>query len=162
MRRYTMQIDGRDYAVDVEDSAPERYRVTVEGLVFDVAMGATQEIASIRQREAAGPPAVAPATAARGAPQVPRPAPRRAAPAGGGAVLAAPMPGVILRVLVVAGAQVQRGQDIAVLEAMKMENVIRATQAGRIDEICVAPGQQVAHGEAIVRYAAAPAEEVPG
>jgi biotin carboxyl carrier protein len=65
------------------------------------------------------------------------------------------MPGLILRVSVAPGAQVQRGQDIAVLEAMKMENIVRAPQAGTIAEVCVAPGDQVPHGAPIVRFAPA-------
>jgi biotin carboxyl carrier protein len=66
------------------------------------------------------------------------------------------MPGVILRVLVAPGAQVRRGQDLAVLEAMKMENMIRAPADGTVAEVCVQPGQQLAHGEVILRYEAAP------
>jgi biotin carboxyl carrier protein len=78
---------------------------------------------------------------------------------GGASVLRAPMPGAILRIAVVAGARVQRGQDIAVLEAMKMENIIRAPHAGTIVEVCVQAGQQLAHGDPIVTYARS--EEVP-
>jgi biotin carboxyl carrier protein len=61
------------------------------------------------------------------------------------------MPGLILRVSVAVGSRVERGQDIAVLEAMKMENVIRAPMAGEVAEVCVQPGDQVTHGQAIVR-----------
>jgi biotin carboxyl carrier protein len=63
------------------------------------------------------------------------------------------MPGLILRVAVAAGAQVRRGQDIAVLEAMKMENVIRAPRDGVVAEVCVEAGQQIGHGAPIVRFA---------
>jgi biotin carboxyl carrier protein len=63
------------------------------------------------------------------------------------------MPGVILEVHVKAGDHVDRGQQIAVLEAMKMHNLIGAPRAGTIAEVCVAPGQAVGHGDALVRYA---------
>jgi biotin carboxyl carrier protein len=53
---------------------------------------------------------------------------------------------------VAAGAHVTRGQDLAVLEAMKMENVIRAPRDGVIAEVCVRQGQQLAHGEPLVRF----------
>jgi biotin carboxyl carrier protein len=62
------------------------------------------------------------------------------------------MPGTILRIAVAAGAQVERGQDLLVLEAMKMENVIRAPRAGRVAALCVQAGQQVAHGELLLRF----------
>ena len=62
------------------------------------------------------------------------------------------MPGVILEVHVKAGDVVERGQQIAVLEAMKMHNFIGAPRAGTIAEVCVTPGQAVGHGDAIVRY----------
>lgn len=63
------------------------------------------------------------------------------------------MPGVILEVFVAAGDRVERGQQIAVLDAMKMHNFIGAPRAGLITEVCVAPGQAVGHGDTIVRYA---------
>jgi biotin carboxyl carrier protein len=69
------------------------------------------------------------------------------------------MPGVILRVSVAVGARVERGQDIAVLEAMKMENLIRAPMAGVVDEICVSAGDSVGHGQPIVRLRSAGAGE---
>jgi biotin carboxyl carrier protein len=63
------------------------------------------------------------------------------------------MPGVILEVHVKAGDTVQRGQQIAVLDAMKMHNIIGAPRAGTIVEVCVVAGQSVGHGEPIVRFA---------
>jgi biotin carboxyl carrier protein len=63
------------------------------------------------------------------------------------------MPGVILEVHVKAGDTVQRGQQIAVLDAMKMHNVIGSPRAGTIVEVCVAAGQSIGHGEPIVRFA---------
>ena len=67
--------------------------------------------------------------------------------------LNAPMPGVILELYVKAGDKVERGQQIAVLDAMKMHNFIGAPRAGIIGEVCVAAGQAVGHGDAIVRFA---------
>jgi len=64
------------------------------------------------------------------------------------------MPGVILAVHVVAGTRVERGQDLAVLEAMKMQNTIRSPRAGTVAEVLVAAGQAVGHGEPILRFEA--------
>jgi biotin carboxyl carrier protein len=65
------------------------------------------------------------------------------------------MPGVILAVSVKAGDTVTRGQEVAVLEAMKMQNSVKSPRDGTIAEVCVAPGQAVGHGDAIVRFASA-------
>jgi acetyl/propionyl-CoA carboxylase alpha subunit len=61
--------------------------------------------------------------------------------------LAAPMPGIVVRVEVEAGQQVERGDPLVVVEAMKMEHTIAAPHAGRVAEIRVRPGQTVAAGE---------------
>jgi biotin carboxyl carrier protein len=79
------------------------------------------------------------------------PAPRK--PAGdGGATLSAPMPGVILDIAVKTGDAVVRGQEIAVLDAMKMHNSVKSPRAGTIREVCVGVGQAVGHGDPIIRY----------
>jgi biotin carboxyl carrier protein len=64
---------------------------------------------------------------------------------GGGAVKA-PMPGLVVKVLVEPGAAVSAGQGLVVLEAMKMENEIGAPRAGRVAEIAVHTGQTVESG----------------
>jgi len=60
---------------------------------------------------------------------------------------------VILELFVKPGDVVQRGQQVAVLDAMKMHNLIGAPAAGTIVEVCVAVGQAVGHGDPIVRFA---------
>jgi biotin carboxyl carrier protein len=62
---------------------------------------------------------------------------------------------VVLDVNVTAGTRVQRGQQIAVLEAMKMQNMLRAPRDGTIAEVFVVAGQAVGHGAPIVRFEAA-------
>lgn len=66
--------------------------------------------------------------------------------ASGPAPLLAPMPGMIVRVNVSEGDQVQPGQGLVVMEAMKMENELRATAAARVKLIAVAPGTAVEKG----------------
>ena len=69
----------------------------------------------------------------------------------GPAEIVAPMPGLVAKVLVSVGDQVKQGQGIIILEAMKMENEIRTTQAGLLNEILVRPGQAVEKGEILAR-----------
>ena len=69
----------------------------------------------------------------------------------GPAEIVAPMPGLVAKVLASVGDQVKQGQGIIILEAMKMENEIRTTQAGLLNEILVRPGQAVEKGEILAR-----------
>jgi glutaconyl-CoA/methylmalonyl-CoA decarboxylase subunit gamma len=66
--------------------------------------------------------------------------------------LTAPLPGTIVEVFIKAGEQVELGQVIVVIEAMKMKNSIRATRAGKIAEVLVSAGQTVAHKQTLVRF----------
>jgi biotin carboxyl carrier protein len=67
----------------------------------------------------------------------------------GDVTIRAPMPGLVSNVLVSEGNEVQRGQPVVVLEAMKMENDLSATHAGIVKSLRVAKGQTVAQGEAL-------------
>jgi len=62
----------------------------------------------------------------------------------------APMPGKIVRVLVAAGDEVKARQGLVVVEAMKMENELRAARDGRVREVVVAEGQSVDAGMLLV------------
>jgi biotin carboxyl carrier protein len=84
------------------------------------------------------------APAARGGPAIPR------ASRGGPARILAPMPGKIVRLLVEAGQQVQAEQGLVVVEAMKMENELRAPHAGCVREVPVREGQAVEMGAVLV------------
>ncbi len=64
----------------------------------------------------------------------------------------APMPGTIISVAVEPGSQVAYGQELCVLEAMKMKNVIRAPRAGTIGKVSVTQGQSVKHHDLLVEY----------
>ena len=72
--------------------------------------------------------------------------------AGQGTVtITAPMPGRIVAVSVAPGAQVERGQPLVVLEAMKMESTIAAPGAGTVSEVLVQPGQTVTQRQPLLR-----------
>jgi pyruvate carboxylase subunit B len=60
------------------------------------------------------------------------------------------MPGLIVRVNVKAGDKVHAGQGIVVMEAMKMENELRATAAGTVKSVEVVPGTAVEKGALLV------------
>ena len=78
--------------------------------------------------------------------QAPKAEPVTAAPAGAGTEVRSPMPGNILQVNVNPGETVKEGQQLMILEAMKMENEILAPCAGRIASLNVAKGSSVESG----------------
>jgi acetyl-CoA/propionyl-CoA carboxylase biotin carboxyl carrier protein len=73
----------------------------------------------------------------------------RAGGAGGTDAIVSPMQGTVLSVAVAEGDEVEAGQVICIVEAMKMENEVRAPHAGTIAELSVAPGRPVSTGQVI-------------
>jgi biotin carboxyl carrier protein len=74
----------------------------------------------------------------------------RTGPASGPQRVLAPMPGKIVRVLVKAGDAVTARQGLVVVEAMKMENELRAARDGRVREVAVSEGQSVDAGAVLL------------
>jgi acetyl/propionyl-CoA carboxylase alpha subunit len=76
---------------------------------------------------------------------------RRGAGAGtdGPRSLKAPMPGRVVRVLVETGQEVEEGQALVVIEAMKMQNELKSPKAGRVARIAVGVGDTVGAGEVL-------------
>lgn len=70
--------------------------------------------------------------------------------ASGPAPLLAPMPGMIVRVAVQVGDTVEPGQGLVVMEAMKMENELRATSAGTVRSVLAQPGTAVEKGAVLL------------
>ncbi len=161
MRRYTLGVQDREFTIDIVELSANRFAVTVDGEPYEVALTGDEDLpgavisptvapngrppaAPVGSRPAPVAPSVAPAP----------PAPAAPAPAGLGETIRAPIPGVVLEVLVTAGDAVARGDPLAVLEAMKMRNLIRAPRDGQIVEVSVQPGQPIGLGDPIVRIGA--------
>jgi len=66
--------------------------------------------------------------------------------------LIAPMPGLLTRLEVAAGDKVEAGQPVAVIEAMKMENILRATKATRVKSVSASAGDSLAVDQVIVEF----------
>ena len=105
----------------------KKYKVNVNGTVFEV------EVEDITGTAAAAAPAAAPAPVAAPAPA-------------GGESVTSPMPGNILAVNVTAGQAVKKGDVLMVLEAMKMENEIMAPCDGTVGTVSVTKGATVETG----------------
>jgi pyruvate carboxylase subunit B len=74
------------------------------------------------------------------------------ATASGPAPVVAPMPGLIVRVSGAVGDQLQAGQGVIVMEAMKMENELRASAAGTVKTVLVEPGKAVEKGMILIEF----------
>lgn len=112
----SLLVDGQSYELGLEER-PGGYRVLLPGRTLEVDL----------------------ADAATGTDSLAR-------PSGGPARVTAPMPGKLLRVLVEAGQEVEPGQGLLVMEAMKMENELRAPRAGRVEVVAAREGQAVETG----------------
>jgi biotin carboxyl carrier protein len=139
--RYTVLIDGRAVEVDAREAGPHALSLLVAGRSHDI--GVEKREGGYRVLVRGEVVEVGLVEAARGAA-----VPRR--PASGLSRVQAPMPGKLVRVLVSAGEEVGAGQGLVVMEAMKMENEIRAPRAGRVKEAPVREGQAVETGALLV------------
>ena len=70
----------------------------------------------------------------------------------GPAALRAPMPGLVVRVVVEPGQEVSAGMGLVVLEAMKMENELKASAAGTVTAVRAQPGEAVEKGQVLVEF----------
>jgi biotin carboxyl carrier protein len=64
----------------------------------------------------------------------------------------APMPGLVLKVFVAEGSEVQKGDNLFILEAMKMENIIKATADVTVKTVKIKPGDKVEKGQVLLLF----------
>lgn len=145
MKEYKFKINGKDFHVAVNGISGTKADVTVNGVNYDVEL--ENAVAPVQQ---AAPVQTAPVAPVAAAPQAPAAA---SAPATGGKVITSPLPGVIISVDVKEGSVVKRGQKVAVIEAMKMENDILADADGTVTAVHVSKGDTVAEDAKIVTIA---------
>lgn len=143
MKQYRFKINGNQYNVDINSVEGNIASVSVNGTSYQVELedAPAAPVQAVPVQTSAITPAAAPAQAA--------PAPKPAA-SGAGKPVTSPLPGVIIAVKVNVGDSVKAGQEVAVLEAMKMENSIEAVQDGTVTAIHVAKGDSILEGAAIV------------
>jgi biotin carboxyl carrier protein len=154
-REFTLGVDGREHQIEIHgnsllvDGQPfvigmENGALTVDGIVYEVSLGERSAVVDGKEYsiEAAG-------TMVRAAAPKKAPTRKKQAAAGEDAVTAM-MPGAILRVLVAEGDEVQSGEVVVILEAMKMENEIHAHKSGVVSRVHVAPGDSVENDQPLV------------
>ncbi|MBR4532803.1 acetyl-CoA carboxylase biotin carboxyl carrier protein subunit [bacterium] len=147
MKKYELTIKGKKFDVEVKDFGGATAKVAVNGNEYDVDItykgGEPVAFTPAAPRPAAARPAAAAAPAA---------AAPAAAPAGdvSGNNVVAPMPGLIMKVLVKVGDTVTAGQKVMTMEAMKMENDINSGTAGTVKAVLVKEGDNVKEHQPLV------------
>ena len=147
-----VQIENESYEVEVGDLTQRPILVVVDGETFEifpeelhsapaVVPAAAPSQVRARQTTPAGTPVPA-------SDRIPSTTTSQTA----SGTLTAPIPGVILSIAVKLGDAVESGQEICILEAMKMKNTIRANRAGKITAVHISSGDTVTHGQPLVDF----------
>ena len=144
MKEYKFKINGKDYAVAIGEADGKMLTVNVNGADYQVEL----ENAPAVPAQAVGSSAVASAQKSAAADTAPAVAAKSAG--GAGQTIKSPLPGIIISIDVKEGQAVKRGQKVAVIEAMKMENDILAEADGTITAIHARKGDSVLEGADIV------------
>jgi glutaconyl-CoA decarboxylase len=157
MKKYEYLINGKPFVVEIFSFDGRRGEVTVNNVGYSVEVpqgpAAGAPVSATPSLSAPPPtPAAAPASAPTPPPAAPAPTAAPSAPASSDSMITAPMPGIILSITVKEGDEVNAGDGILVLEAMKMENEIHAPRAGKIKKIHVSEGAEVQSGTALVEF----------
>lgn len=137
----TLTTDSANYKADVVESQPDFFTVVMQGKVYACSLeklpnGASEIHVNGKRVSIAiqDPKRLSQNAGAAGQ-------------AGGRATLTSPMPGKVVRVLCAVGDDVNEGQGILVVEAMKMQNEVQAPKAGKVTDLKVIEGQTVNAGE---------------
>ncbi len=134
-----LKVGERWYTVEVDYLSTSPVKATVDGETFYIEV----EGLPVRHRTAFAP------TPSR-APKAGPPRPRTRSRGGSDTLMVSPMPGKVVAVTVRPGDAVTPGQEVCVVEAMKMEQSIRAPRAGVVKAVHVRPLQQVGAGDPLV------------
>lgn len=132
MKEYKYNINGNDYQVAVESIEDNIATVIVNGDSYKVIMPAEEKAAP----RPVVKPTVTPASVSTAKKYS----------------VQAPLPGVILDVTVTVGQEIKRGDTVAILDAMKMENNITTDRSGKVAQICVTPGDSVMEGVDLIVF----------
>ncbi len=140
MNTYKYTINGTKYEVAVGEIEENNVIVTVNGEDYKVEM--EREPEPEKKKPVLGKPAEAAANDS--SPVADKGAVNK------NAAIKAPLPGVITEIKVAVGDEVQVGDTVIVLEAMKMANALQAEKAGKVTAICVKVGESVMEDDALV------------
>lgn len=135
MKTFKYKINGKEYEVSVDKMEDAQAEVTVNGTTYTI------ELEKPKVEESA--------------PKIQRPvasigSSKPASSGGGAGAVKSPLPGIIVDIKVNVGDEVKKGQTVAILEAMKMENNIASPVDGKVASVQVNRGDSVLEGVVIL------------
>ncbi|MFW5986043.1 MAG: acetyl-CoA carboxylase biotin carboxyl carrier protein subunit [Halanaerobiales bacterium] len=133
MKKYRVRIDGQEYIVEVEEIEGENERAS---------SSPDGSVSPVRRKDL---------NTEQSAPHRENKREENYKSTGSKGEITAPMPGKIIDIQVQKGEQVNQGDILLILEAMKMENNITAPFSGKIERVNVAKGTSVEAGEVLVK-----------
>ena len=140
-----IKIKEETYEVEIDDLESRPILAIVNGETFEVF---PEEVQVVKPVVTTPPP-----TKTMSAPVRVAPKPAASAISASSKSVVAPIPGVIDSIKVREGEEVKNGQELLILEAMKMKNAIRATRDGKIERVYVSVGDQVPHNHVLLDFA---------
>jgi biotin carboxyl carrier protein len=139
--RYTVVVDGETLDVDVAETGPRFASLIVDGRSHEMGIERRPEGYRVHGRDGTVTVTLFEASSNDGLRRDRVSGPER---------LVAPMPGRVVRLLATEGQEVEVGEGLVVIEAMKMENELKALRKGRVSEVAVQEGQAVDAGALLV------------
>lgn len=136
MKKYKFNINGNSYHIDIKEADNNIIKLEVNGSPYEVELDVAVKTSKTPTLIRTEPPPV-----------------QKVEPLASGTStkkIVAPLPGVILKVLVKEGDVVKTGDALVILEAMKMENTILAESSGRIQSVRIQPSNSVLQGDLLV------------
>ena len=137
--KYTVRIEEQNYEVEIEDIHARPVIARVNGQSFEVHPGNGTQLAAANEPKPVQPLVTPPSSSG---------------PITAVNELTAPLPGTIVEIFVRNGEEIEAGNIVLIIEAMKMKNSIRSTRAGKVAEVLVRVGETVAHKQALMRFEA--------
>lgn len=138
MKKIDLTINGNKYSVEIGNIDGNHIEVNVNGTYYDVELSKNIEIPKT-------PTIVSTVVNKAVKETIPEPADSVST-----RQIKSPLPGVVLNVLVKEGDTVQRGENLVIIEAMKMENEIKADGPGVVKRILVHKGDTISEGQTLV------------
>jgi biotin carboxyl carrier protein len=136
------KLDGREFPVDVVSPQPGLLSLLINGRSYDIKQepGVTESNVVVGQERFTT--VVRDPRSLRG---------RRGADSGGQGArkIAAPMPGKVVRILAPVGTEVENGQAVLVIEAMKMQNELKSPKQGKVIKLAIKEGDAVETGQSL-------------
>ena len=136
MKKYKFKINGNSYHVDIKEALGSIMQLEVNGSSYEVTLETevkTSKTPTLIRTEPRPNQKVQPLKTSASTKKI-----------------IAPLPGIILKILVKEGDQVKTGDAMLVLEAMKMENTILAEASGQVQSIKVQPNGSVLQGDLLM------------